>query len=242
MKKYDIRVEIDDRSEKIGYKIREAQLQKVPYMLVIGEKEVKDNTVFVRDRKDGDLGAISIEEFISKIKNAINYYNKEANIKKYNMHLDRGVYFNLPDGKIYIFEKYKEKYEIAIDKSFAELSEFATENNIEIYFENTSITNYIAKSFEKLKKYNNLYYTLDVGHSAKDNYAADKLFMKTPNMIKHMHIHDFNGEKNHKELGIGVIDVKKYLKFCEQNNIYSVIEVKRKQELINSIDYIRKKE
>mgnify|MGYP005769078103 CR=1 FL=1 len=69
MKKYDIRVEIDDRSEKIGYKIREAQLQKVPYMLVIGEKEVKDNTVFVRNRKDGDLGAISIEEFISKIKN-----------------------------------------------------------------------------------------------------------------------------------------------------------------------------
>ena len=69
MKKYDIRVEIDDRSEKIGYKIREAQLQKVPYMLVIGEKEVKDNTVSVRDRKYGDLGAISIEEIISKIKN-----------------------------------------------------------------------------------------------------------------------------------------------------------------------------
>ena len=45
---------------------------------------------------------------------------------------------------------------------------------------------------------------------------------------------------NHKELGIGLINIKKYLKFCEQNNIYSVIEVKRKQELINSIDYIRK--
>lgn len=54
---------------KIRYKIRETQLQKVPYMLVIGEKEVKDNTVSVRDRKEGDLGAISIEEFISKIKN-----------------------------------------------------------------------------------------------------------------------------------------------------------------------------
>ena len=53
---------------KIRYKIRETQLQKVPYMLVIGEKEVKDNTVSVRDRKEGDLGAISIEEFISKIK------------------------------------------------------------------------------------------------------------------------------------------------------------------------------
>ena len=75
LKKYNIRIEIDNRSEKIGYKIREAQLQKVPYMLVIGEKEVKYNTVSVRDRKEGDLGAISIEDFISKIKQEVGNYN-----------------------------------------------------------------------------------------------------------------------------------------------------------------------
>ena len=74
LKKYDIRVEIDDRNEKIGYKIREAQLQKVPYMLVLGEKEVKDNTVSVRDRKNGDLGAISMDKFISKIEKEIENY------------------------------------------------------------------------------------------------------------------------------------------------------------------------
>ena len=68
LKKYNIRLEIDDRNEKVGYKIREAQLQKVPYMLILGEKEVKDNAVSVRDRKEGDLGVISIEEFILKIK------------------------------------------------------------------------------------------------------------------------------------------------------------------------------
>ena len=71
LKKYDIRVEIDERNEKIGYKIREAQLQKVPYMLVLGEKEAKEQTVSVRDRKEGDLGAISIDEFISKINKEI---------------------------------------------------------------------------------------------------------------------------------------------------------------------------
>ena len=74
LKKYNIRVEIDNRSEKIGYKIREAQLQKIPYMLVLGEKEVKNNTVSVRNRKDGDLGVISIEEFISKIKKEVENY------------------------------------------------------------------------------------------------------------------------------------------------------------------------
>ncbi len=66
-----IRVEIDARQEKIGYKIREAQLQKVPYMLIIGAKEVESNLVGVRDRKQGDIGAMQVDEFISKIKKEI---------------------------------------------------------------------------------------------------------------------------------------------------------------------------
>lgn len=60
------RVEIDDRSEKIGYKIREAQLEKVPYMLLVGDKDIENNVVSVRSRKDGDIGAMSLEEFIEK--------------------------------------------------------------------------------------------------------------------------------------------------------------------------------
>ncbi|NFD04703.1 threonine--tRNA ligase [Clostridium botulinum] len=71
LKENNIRVEIDTRNEKIGYKIRETQLQKVPYMLILGDKEVEAGKVAVRSRKDGDLGAISLEEFIEKIKNEI---------------------------------------------------------------------------------------------------------------------------------------------------------------------------
>ena len=61
-----IRVSLDDRAEKVGYKIREAQLKKIPYMLIVGEKEVESGTVSVRSRKDGDLGAVSVDEFIKK--------------------------------------------------------------------------------------------------------------------------------------------------------------------------------
>ena len=61
-----VRIEVDDRSEKIGYKIREAQLEKVPYMLVIGDKDIENNTVSVRSRKDGDIGAMSIEDVETK--------------------------------------------------------------------------------------------------------------------------------------------------------------------------------
>jgi threonyl-tRNA synthetase len=61
---YGMRVEVDGRNEKIGYKIREAQLQKVPYMLIIGEKEMQEGAVAVRSRKGGDMGAMKKEEFL----------------------------------------------------------------------------------------------------------------------------------------------------------------------------------
>ncbi|MDD4835441.1 MAG: threonine--tRNA ligase, partial [Lutispora sp.] len=63
----DIRVESDLRSEKVGYKIREAQLKKVPYMLIVGDKEIEESSVSVRDRKEGDLGTMQLEDFLSKI-------------------------------------------------------------------------------------------------------------------------------------------------------------------------------
>ena len=71
LEEYDIRVELDEREEKIGYKIREAQLQKIPYMLIIGDKEIEANAVGVRSRKDGDIGAMSVEDFINKIEEEI---------------------------------------------------------------------------------------------------------------------------------------------------------------------------
>ena len=66
LEKKGMRVEIDDRSEKIGFKIREAQLSKVPYMILVGDKDIENNTVSVRDRKEGDLGAMSLQSFIEK--------------------------------------------------------------------------------------------------------------------------------------------------------------------------------
>ncbi len=64
----NVRVELDDRSEKIGYKIREAQLHKIPYMLIIGDKEVENEQIGVRSRSEGDIGAMKLNDFIDKIK------------------------------------------------------------------------------------------------------------------------------------------------------------------------------
>ena len=67
-----IRVEVDDRAEKIGYKIREAQLEKVPYMLVLGDKDIENGAVSVRSRSEGDLGNTTINEFIKNLLEEIN--------------------------------------------------------------------------------------------------------------------------------------------------------------------------
>lgn len=66
-----IRIEVDDRSEKLGFKLREAQLEKVPYMIVIGDKDIENGAVSVRSRKKGDMGSMPVDEFIKMIKEEI---------------------------------------------------------------------------------------------------------------------------------------------------------------------------
>ena len=67
LNKAGFRVHLDDRNEKVGYKIREAQVKKIPYMLIVGEKEVADGTVAVRSRNGGDMGAMKLADFIAKL-------------------------------------------------------------------------------------------------------------------------------------------------------------------------------
>jgi len=66
-----LRVTVDDRKEKVNLKIRDAQLQKIPYMLVVGDREVESDSVSVRNRKHGDQGAQKIDEFLAGIRKLI---------------------------------------------------------------------------------------------------------------------------------------------------------------------------
>ena len=71
LEKRGLRVEVDTRSEKIGYKIREAQLQKINYMLVVGDKEAEDGTVSVRKRGEGDIGSMGIQELADRLEEEV---------------------------------------------------------------------------------------------------------------------------------------------------------------------------
>lgn len=71
LEEHDIRVEVDSRNEKIGYKIREAEMQKIPYMLIVGDTELGNATVSVRKQKEGDQGSLSLDSFLDRIKKEI---------------------------------------------------------------------------------------------------------------------------------------------------------------------------
>ncbi|MFQ3549760.1 MAG: threonine--tRNA ligase [Armatimonadota bacterium] len=71
LREIGLRVDIDDRNEKMGFKIREAQLLKIPYMLVVGDKELEENKISVRSRSEGDMGSINVQEFITQVKNEL---------------------------------------------------------------------------------------------------------------------------------------------------------------------------
>lgn len=77
LKQNNIRVELDDRNEKVGYKIRDWETQKIPYMLIVGEKEQSSNSVSVRKHKEGDQGALALSDFIDKI--TVQIKNKDIN-------------------------------------------------------------------------------------------------------------------------------------------------------------------
>jgi threonyl-tRNA synthetase len=71
LKKLGLRAEADLRNEKVGYKIREAQLEKVPYMLIVGDNEIESNSVSVREKTEGDIGTMTVDEFVNKIQSEI---------------------------------------------------------------------------------------------------------------------------------------------------------------------------
>ena len=78
---YDIRGYVDDRDEKIGRKIRDNEMKKIPYMLIVGEKEVADRKVAVRKHGQGDVGIFSMEEFSNIIKEEIENDFKKGTVK-----------------------------------------------------------------------------------------------------------------------------------------------------------------
>lgn len=192
-------------------------------------------TVHLSEKIDvGDLNDSLRNLYLDEIERIISIGVK-YNIYKYNLHIDPGIHFSLPDKKIFIYQEYLDKYINAYEFSCKRLSQIAKKYNATILFENVKIENYTIKAIDIISKYENIFFTLDLGHNIRYGNIAKTEFIKKPNKIRHIHMHDFDGVKDHQELFSGKLNIKEELEFCKQNNLDVLIEVKRKEELINSV-------
>ena len=159
---------------------------------------------------------------------------------KSHLHLDPGIHFSLPDKKVFIYQEYLSDYLKAYKSSCDILSNIANKYNATILFENVKMETFTLKAIEIISNYDNLFFTLDLGHNIRYGNIAKEKFLKYDNKIKHIHLHDFNGSKDHQELFTGILNIKEELDFCKSKNLDVLIEVKRKEELVNSVNKLHK--
>ena len=196
-------------------------------------------TVHLSEKFDvGELDNDIREAYLKKIETIIETGSK-LNIKKYNLHLDPGIHFSLPDKKIFIYEKYLDEYKESLKKSCVFLNELAEKFDVEIMFENLKLPNYLIEGFKIVSTFNNLFFTLDMGHDLKNNSKAEEFFLNYKNKINHVHMHDFNGKSDHIALGTGIMNVEEKIALIKKINVYAVIEVKKEKELVESVNYLK---
>lgn len=215
----------------------------IPYCFIdrLDTNSLKNNNFTIHLSEKFDVGELnnSLRNFyLNEIEKIISFGIK-YNIFKYNLHLDPGIHFSLPNKKIFIYEEYIDDYLRAYEDSCNILSKLANKYNATILFENVKVESYTLKVIDIIAKYDNLFFTLDLGHNIRYGNLAKEKFMEYSNKIKHIHLHDFNGSKDHQELFTGILNVKDELDFCKQHSLDVLIEVKRKEELINSVNKLR---
>lgn len=216
----------------------------IPYCFLenIDSKLLNENNFTIHLSEKVDVGELndSLRKFYLREIEKIISIGTKHNIFKYNLHLDPGIHFSLPDRKVFIYQEYITDYLKAYENSCDVLSDIANKYNATILFENVKMENYTLKAIEIISNYDNLFFTLDLGHNIRYGNIAKEKFLKYDNKIKHIHLHDFNGSKDHQELFTGILNIKEELNFCKSKNLDVLIEVKRKEELVNSVNKLRK--
>ena len=157
-----------------------------------------------------------------------------------NMHLNRGVYFTLPGQKAYLFERYQEHYWRCI-RILRELCETeADDAKITVCIENTNgFAPFEREALEYLLQSEVFALTWDIGHSHAAGNADEAFLLTHGDKLRHFHIHDAIGEKNHLPLATGEVDIPARLAIAERCRCRCVIETKTEYALRQSVKWLR---
>ena len=168
---------------------------------------------------------------------------KKLGIRKLNMHLSRGAKYTLPDRVIYFFEAYEDDYLDRICLFRDECEKRIGQEAITICVENTGgFLPFQRKAVELLLQSPVFGLTFDIGHNFCAGDADEAFILSHADRLRHFHIHDcLEGGKDHRTLGTGVLDVKRYLALAEELGCTAVVETKTVESLQQSMEWIRRK-
>ena len=168
--------------------------------------------------------------------------SKKLGISRLNMHLSRGAKYTLPDRVIYFFEAYEQNYLTRIRAFRDECEKRIGDADITICVENTAgFLPFQRRAVEILLESPVFGLTFDIGHNFCAGNMDEAFILSHEDRLKHFHIHDCLAEKkDHRTLGTGVLDVKRYLALAERLGCTAVVETKTAESLRESMDWIRR--
>lgn len=157
-----------------------------------------------------------------------------------NMHMQEGVYFTLPDKKVYLFEKYKELYHRKLEQFRNRCTEIIGNNRLVVSIENTDgYLPFQKEGIERMLESPVFTLTWDIGHSHAAGKADEEYILKHKERLKHFHIHDAFGKKNHLTLGTGEINLAEKLSIAKDTRSRCVLETKTAQSLKESVKWLQ---
>ncbi|NLK25286.1 MAG: sugar phosphate isomerase/epimerase [Euryarchaeota archaeon] len=191
-----------------------------------------------------DLGSLHPtvrEGHIGRMREALSW-SAQAGVKVLNMHLSPGIYFTLPDRRVWIYEQYVDAFTSNLWSSYQELLSIARASCVDICTEN--VTNFclpfVAQAIDELCCLDGFHLTWDIGHDARSGFKEREILLRHEPRIRHMHLHDYNGQSDHQVPGTGMLDIEGMLDFARRRDIRVLVETKTPDSLRESVRAVRK--
>jgi len=168
---------------------------------------------------------------------------KELGAPILNMHLSQGVYFTLPDKRVYLFDEYRAQYLKSILKFRNECEKEIVDADLKICVENSSgYQDFQIEALGILLESSVFGLTFDIGHNNGIGGADEPVILAHKDKLMHLHVHDSIGKKNHLALGTGELDLEKYLSLADETASRVVLETKTIAGLKESVKWMNRQD